>query len=330
MEVAVFSTGQYERGQLQAALSASGHHAHFITQPLSAETLPQAGGCRAACLFVNDRADAPMLEKLAELGVALLALRCAGTDQVDLQAARRLGMPVTRVGDYSPHSVAEHAMLLLLALARHLPVAVARTRQFDFSLDDLQGCELHGMTVGILGAGRIGTAFAGILRGFGCRVLGFDVAPDPAFEAVGGRFVALPQLQRESDAISLHCALNPQTRHLIDAAFLAHCRRGLLLVNTSRGAVVDTAAVLQALDSGQLGAYGADVYEHEAGLFFRDHSRDAQRDPLLSALLAQPRVLLTGHQGFLTGRALAQIAASVAESLDDFSAGRALRHAVPG
>lgn len=329
MQVAVFSSCEYDRPGLQQALADIGHQARFCVDALAPDTVSFAEGCQAVCIFVNDRADAEMLEHLSAAGIRLLALRCAGTDHVDLPAARRLGIAVTRVGDYSPHSVAEHALLLALALARQLPQAAARTRAFNFALDGLVGFELHARTVGIIGTGRIGTAFAGILRGFGCRVLGYDIAPNAGFDACGGHSVSLAELQARADVISLHCALNAQTRHLVDAAFLANCRPGLLLVNTSRGAVVDTRAVTDALQSGRLGAYGADVYEREAGLFFGDHSRDAVRDPLLSELLAQPRALLTGHQGFLTDRALAQIAASVAESLEDFAAGRALRHRVP-
>lgn len=329
MEVAVFSTREYEENHLRRALAGGVCRPRFFMEASSLDAVTLAEGCRAVCIFVNDRADAEMLERLSALGIRLLALRCAGTNHVDLPAARRLGIAVTRVGDYSPHSVAEHAMLLTLALVRHLPEAMARTQAFNFTLDGLVGFDLHGKTVGVIGTGRIGTAFAGILRGFGCRVLGYDISPNADFEAHGGRFVPLAELQGRSDVISLHCALNPQTRHLVDASFLAACRPGLLLVNTSRGAVVDTEAVLRALACGQLGAYGADVYEREAGLFFGDHSRDAGKDPLMCELLARPDVIVTGHQGFLTVQALGQISASVAESLDDFAAGRALRHRVP-
>jgi D-lactate dehydrogenase len=328
MDVAVFSSREYDETHLQQALIGTACHPRFFTEALALDTAVSADGCQAVCIFVNDRADARMLGQLSAMGVRLLALRCAGTDHVDLPAARRLGMSVTRVGDYSPHSVAEHAALLTLALVRHLPKAMARTQAFNFALDDLVGFDLHGKTVGIIGTGRIGSVFAGILRGFGCRVLGYDICPNADFEAHGGRFVTLAELQDRSDVISLHCALNPQTRHLVDAAFLAACRPGLLLVNTSRGAVVDTEAVLHALASGQLGAYGADVYEREAGLFFGDHSRDAGKDPLLRELLAMPNVIVTGHQGFLTEQALSQISASVAESLADFAAGRPLKNAV--
>lgn len=328
MEVAVFSAREYEQTRLRHALAGGVCRPRFFTEALSLDTVTLAEGCRAVCIFVNDRADAEMLERLSAMGIRLLALRCAGTNHVDLPAARRLGMAVTRVGDYSPHSVAEHAVLLTLALVRHLPEAMARTQAFNFALDGLVGFDLHGKTVGVIGTGRIGTVFAGILRGFGCRVLGYDICPNADFEAHGGRFVTLAELRDRSDVISLHCALNPQTRHLVDAAFLASCRPGLLLVNTSRGAVVDTEAVLHALASGQLGAYGADVYEREAGLFFGDHSRDAGKDSLLRELLAMPNVIVTGHQGFLTEQALSQISASVAESLADFAAGRPLKNAV--
>lgn len=322
MEIAVFSTREYDQSHLQQALGAAGHHARFCQEALTLDTAALAKGCQAVCIFVNDRADAALLERLSAMGVRLLALRCAGTDHVDVPAAHRLGITVTRVGAYSPYSVAEHAVLLLLALARKLPVASARTREFNFALDGLVGFDLHSATVGIIGTGRIGTACAGILRGFGCRVLGYDICPNADFEAHGGHSVTLAELQRRSDVISLHCALNAQTRHLVDAAFLEQCRPGVLLINTSRGLVVDTEAVLAALHSGRLGGFGMDVYEREAGLFFGDHRADADKDPLLSRLMVNANVIVTGHQGFLTEQALRQISAGVAECLDDFAAGR--------
>jgi D-lactate dehydrogenase len=328
MEMAVFSTRDYDRGPLRQALAGTGHSARYFTEALTLETAGLASGCPAVCIFVNDRADAAVLEQLSAAGVGLLALRCAGTDHVDLAAARRLGIAVTRVGDYSPYSVAEHAALLLLALIRHLPAAVARTREFNFTLDGLVGFDLRGKTVGIIGTGRIGTAFAAVMRGFGCRIIGHDIVSNPDFEAMDGVMLPLEELRRQADVISLHCALNDGTRHMVDAAFLGRCRRGLLLINTSRGAVVDSGAVLAALESGQLGGFGMDVYEQERGLFFSDHRGDADKDPMLAGLLANPNVIVTGHQGFLTEQALRQISARVTESLDDFAAGRKLRGAV--
>lgn len=327
MEMAVFSTRDYDQSHLQRALAGTGHSARYFAEALSPDTVGLAAGCPAVCIFVNDRADAAVLERLSAAGVGLLALRCAGTNHVDLAAARRLGIAVTRVGDYSPHSVAEHAALLLLALIRHLPQALSRTREFNFALDGLVGFDLHGKTVGILGTGRIGTAFAGIMRGFGCRVLGHDLVRNPDFEAMHGQMASLAELQRQADVISLHCTLNDGTRHLVDAAFLGRCRRGLLLINTSRGAVVESSAALAALQSGQLGGFGMDVYEREGGLFFNDHRGDAGKDPLLAGLLANPNVIVTGHQGFLTEQALRQISVRVTESLDDFAAGRELKDA---
>lgn len=328
MEIAVFSSREYDETHLQRALAGGACNPRFYSDALSLDTAALAEGCQAVCIFVNDRADAQMLEQLSAMGIRLLALRCAGTNHVDLQAARRLGIAVTRVGDYSPHSVAEHALLLTLALVRHLPLAMARTKAFNFTLDGLVGFDLHGKTVGVIGTGRIGSVFAGILRGFGCQVLGYDICPNADFEAHGGHSVALDELQKKSDVISLHCALNEQTRFLVNAGFLSHCKRGVLLINTSRGMVVDTEAVMAALSSGQLGGFGMDVYAQEAGLYFSDHSQDADKDPLLIELLATPNVIVTGHQGFLTAQALEQISASVAQSLDDFAAGRPLKNLV--
>jgi D-lactate dehydrogenase len=328
MDVAVFSSREYDENHLQRALTGGAYHPRFFTDALELDTAALAEGCQAVCIFVNDRADAQMLEQLSAMGIRLLALRCAGTNHVDLQAARRLGIAVTRVGDYSPHSVAEHAVLLTLALVRHLPKAMARTQAFNFALDDLVGFDLHGKTIGIIGTGRIGSVFAGILRGFGCQVVGYDICPNADFEAHGGHSVSMAELQRRSDVISLHCALNAQTRHLVDVGFLSRCKRGVLLINTSRGMVVDTEAVLSALADGQLGGFGMDVYEREAGLFFSDHSQDAGKDSWLCDLLAMPNVIVTGHQGFLTEQALSQISASVAESLADFAAERPLKNVV--
>jgi D-lactate dehydrogenase len=327
MDVAVYSSRDYDRRHLMAA-NAGRHRLHFIEQALHCGNAGLAAGCKAVCLFVNDAADEAVLARLAELGISLLALRCAGTDHVDFNAAQRHGIEVVNVAGYSPHSVAEHAAMLLMALERKLPQAHQRTQRFDFSLEGLQGRNLQGKQIGIIGTGRIGCVFARIMRGFDAELLGHDIVSNPDFLAAGGRYVTLPEMCRAADVLSLHCALNAATRHLVDAPFLDACKPGLLLVNTSRGGVVDSQAALAALQSGRLGGFALDVYEHEAGLFFNDHSGDAVQDPLLAALMALPNVIVTGHQGFLTEEALADIARTTLESLDDFAGGRPLRHRV--
>jgi D-lactate dehydrogenase len=265
-----------------------------------------------------DPLDAVMLSALAAQGVRLIVQRAVGVDNIDLAAARRLNLSVAHVPAYSPESVAEHTAALLLAIARHLPLALAQVRSSNFSLQGLLGFSLSGKTIGIVGMGRIGQRFARIAQGFGCRVLGYSRSP---FQLAGVTAVALETLWRASDIVSLHCPLTAATRHLVDAAHLQLARPGCVLLNTARGGVVDTAAVLDALDAGQLSAYGTDVYENEACVFFRDCTACGYDDPLLVRLLAHPRVLLTPHQAFFTHEALRDIAASVAASVAAYAQG---------
>jgi len=329
MKIAVYSAHDYDRDGLNAANAEAGHELLFIKAPLSADTARQAAGCGGACIFVNDHADAAALRILAEDGVHLLALRCAGFNNVDIAEAKRLGISVTRVGDYSPHSVAEHAAALLLALNRHIPIAHERVLANDFRLDGLMGFDLYGKTVGIIGAGRIGMVFAGIMRGFGCSIIAYDPFPDPEFARAGARFVSLVDLAAQSDAISLHCPLNPDTKHLLDADFFASCKPGTLLVNTSRGPVLDTKASLAALRSGHLGGLALDVYEFEAGLFFEDHSQSELADPLLAELQQLPNVLITGHQGFFTREAFSTICQTTIDSFTAYEKGATLVNRIP-
>ncbi len=272
MRVAVFSTRSYDRRFLDAANAGGRHALAYLEARLDADTAAAAEGAQAVCIFVNDRADAEALARLARLGVRLVALRCAGFNNVDLEAAQSLGIAVARVPEYSPHAVAEHALALMLALNRRIHRAHARVREGNFALEGLLGFDMHGRSVGVVGTGRIGAAVIRILAGFGCRVLAFDPQPDPACTAAGARYVALPELLRDSRIVTLHCPLTPRTRHLIDAQALAAMQPGALLVNTSRGAVIDTRAVIGALKAGTLGGLGIDVYEEEDGLFFRDLS----------------------------------------------------------
>jgi D-lactate dehydrogenase len=320
MKVAVFSTKSYDRRFLAAANESAGspHDFAFFDARLATDTAQLARGMEAVCPFVNDRLDAAALEVLAKSGVRLVALRCAGFNNVDLGAAEQRSISVARVPAYSPQAVAEHAAALILSLNRKIHRAYARVREGNFALDGLLGFDLRGRTVGIIGTGRIGLEVARIMRGFGCRVLGFDPAPTPGFEALEGTYVELAELLRAADIISLHCPLTPGTRHMIDADAIARMKSGVMLINTSRGAVIDTRAVISGLKSGAIGNLGLDVYEEEGDLFFEDLSDQVIRDDVFARLLTFPNVLITGHQGFFTADALTAIAAITMENLTQF------------
>lgn len=302
MKVAVFSAKRYDREMLGAANAEAGHELVFFDHLLDSSTVALAAGAGAVCVFVNDRMDAPVLEALANGGVGLVALRCTGFNNVDLKAAARLAIKVVRVTDYSPYSVAEHAVALILALNRKIPRAYNRTRDGNFELDGLMGRDLHGQTVGVIGTGKIGRVFAHIMAGFGCSILGFDPYPDPEFEALGGRYAPVTELAERSDIISLHCPLTPETHHLVNAGSLARGKRGAMLINTSRGGLVDTEAVIEGLKSGQIGGLGLDVYEQESDLFFQDLSGTIIADDMIQRLVSFPNVIVTGHQAFLHPR----------------------------
>ena len=322
MTITIFSAHAFEQPYLTQA-AAGQHQLRFVSEPLSLATAAQAQGSEAVGLFTSDDASAPVLEKLCAAGVRYVAVRAAGHDNLDLPAATRLGLRVATVPLYSPYAIAEHTIALILALNRRLHLADQQLRANDFRLDNLVGFDMHGKTVGIIGCGRIGGIIARILHGFGCHLLGYDVVPDPTLTTeLGLTFVALPDLYARADVISLHAPLNEATRHLIDAAALAQMKPGVLLVNTGRGAELDTAAALAALQSGQLGYLGLDVYEHEHGLFFDDHSQEKPRDTTFAALLAQPNVLVTGHQAFLTREALTNLADATMASLTCWAAGQ--------
>jgi D-lactate dehydrogenase len=322
MTITVFSAHPFERPYLLGAAQ-SRHELHFIDDALTVATAGLAQGSTAVAIFVNDDASAPVLEQLATLGVRYLLVRAAGYDQVDLAAARRVGLRVANVPKYSPFAIAEHALALMLALNRQLRRADARVHRADFRLDELVGFDLHGKTVGIIGCGTIGATMAGLLHGFGCRLLGYDVAPDHTLtEQYSLEYVPLDTLCALADVITVHAPLTPVTRHLLNAAQLAKMKPGAMLINTSRGALLDTQAALAAMQSGQLGYLGLDVYEGEKGLFFYDHSQEPPRDALLEQLLDQPNVLITGHQGFLTREALGNIATSAITTLDLWLAGQ--------
>lgn len=324
MHLTIFSTRPYDRHFFEAANAAGAHQLRFLEPRLSAETLVLAEGAEGVCVFVNDVLDEPVLEGLAASGTRLVALRCAGFNNVDLHAARDLGLPVVRVPAYSPHAVAEHTFALILALNRHVHRAYNRVREQNFSLDGLVGFDLQGKTIGVVGTGAIGIEVVRIAAGFGSRVLASDPAPSDEARAAGATFVDLSTLLGESDVVTLHCPLVPATRHIINAAALVGMRRGVMLINTSRGALVDTRAAIDALKSGHLGYLGIDVYEEEASLFFEDRSSALLADDVFARLLTFPNVIVTGHQGFLTHEALRAIAETTLASVSAFEAGAPL------
>lgn len=321
MRVAVFSTKPYDQQFLLAANAAHGHELVFFEPRLTPETSPLAAGFPAVCAFVNDQLNAPVLRALARHGTKLIALRSAGFNHVDLPAARELGLTVVRVPAYSPYAVAEHTVGLMLALNRKIHRAYARVREGNFSLDGLLGFDLHGKTVGIVGTGKIGAVVARILAGFGCNLLAYDLVPNPECEALGTRYVPLPALFAQSDIITLHCPLTPETYHLVNAPALHQMKSGVMLVNTGRGALIDTRAIIYALKSGKLGSLGLDVYEEEAGLFFEDLSAQVIQDDVFARLLTFPNVLITGHQGFFTREALANIGETTLANITEFERG---------
>jgi D-lactate dehydrogenase len=318
----VFDTKPYDREALSSASSSARIDWQFKEFRLSTDSASAARGARAVCIFVNDRADRPCLEALASLGVGLVALRCAGFNGIDLEAARDLGIAVTRVPAYSPHAVAEHAVALLLALIRKIPRASNRVHDLNFSLAGLVGFDLHGKTAGIFGTGKIGCLTAQILRGFGMRVLAFDPYPSHAWaERHGVEYTDTATLARESHIISLHTPLTPETRHIIRRETIDLMRPGTILINVSRGALIDTSALIEALKSGHIGGVALDVYEEEEGVFFEDLSGQILQDDELARLLTFPNVLITAHQAFLTHEALAEIARVTTANVTAFASG---------
>ena len=309
MRMILFSSRQYDSETFNEANGAYRYDLHFQESHLDAETAVLADGFEVVCPFVNDCADAAVLERLHAGGTRLIALRSAGFNHVDLAAAQRLGVTVVRVPAYSPHAVAEHAVGLILALNRRLPRAAARTREGDFSLNGLLGFDLHGRTVGVIGTGMIGRVFGRIMAGFGMHVLAYDPGtPAEDLLSLGARYVPLDTLLAESDVVSLHCPLVPDTYHLIDERALAKMKRGSMLINTGRGGLDESNALIGALKTGQLGNLGLDVYEEEGGLFFEDHSNLPLQDDVLARLLMFPNVIVTAHQAFFTRDAMNEIA----------------------
>lgn len=330
MNIAFFSCHPYEQTFLKAANSNHRHELTFLAESLTPETVSLAAGHQAICVFVNDQLTRPTLQSLAGQGIRLVALRCTGVNQVDIPTAQELGIRILRVPTYSPHSVAEHAVALLLSLNRKTYLAYQRTKDNNFTLDGLMGFDLYGKRVGVIGTGKIGAAFARIMLGFGCHVLAYDKMPSAALQQLGVHYLPVDELLAEADVISLHCPLTPETHHLIDVPALGRMKPGTYLINTSRGGLLDTPAVLDALQSGHLGALGIDVYEQEDYFFFADWSGQDLPDADLNTLTHLPNVLVTAHQGFFTQEAMEQIAHTTLNNLTYLEGERPGRSAVAG
>jgi len=316
-KIAFFDAKPYDRDAFDR-LNAGRYDIRYFDTRLTEAALPLANGGDAVCAFVNAEIDRAVVEGLVNMGIQVLAMRCAGYNNVDFKAAYESGLTVVRVPAYSPYAVAEHAAALLLTLNRHIHKAAARTRDFNFSLAGLTGFDLHGKTVGVIGTGRIGRVFIDICRGFGMKVLAYDKFPAQGLENGDTvRYVTLDELFAQSDIISLHCPLTEETYHLIDESAIAKCRRGVVLINTSRGALVDAEALLAGIKSRKIGAACLDVYEEESEFFFEDLSGHIVEDDILARLISMPNVLVTSHQAFLTEEALRNIAQTTVQNLHE-------------
>ncbi|MFK7921102.1 MAG: 2-hydroxyacid dehydrogenase [Bacteroidia bacterium] len=328
MKILFYSAKSYDQEYFRLANQDFGFELSFIDAPLSYDTLGLSQNCEAVCVFVNDKLDAKVIAGLAQNGVKLVALRCAGFNNVDLAAAAAHNIKIVRVPAYSPEAVAEHAVALILTLSRKTHKAYNRVREGNFSLERLTGFNLYQKTVGVVGTGKIGQAFCRIMLGFGCQVLAYDLYPNPEMEAIGVKYVEFEEALREADILSLHCPLTPKTHHLLDEAAFNQIKKGATLINTSRGALVDTKAVIQALKHRQIRALGIDVYEQEEHLFFQDLSETIIQDDLIARLMSFPNVLVTAHQAFFTQEALTEIAQITLGNLLAWQKGDKLENAV--
>ncbi|HVZ25192.1 MAG TPA: 2-hydroxyacid dehydrogenase [Sediminibacterium sp.] len=314
MKIVFFSAQPYDRDFFERFNASRGFELHFLDATLEESTVPLLSAADAVCVFVNDQVNAAVIQQLAARGVKVIALRCAGFNNVDLEAARKHGLHVCRVPAYSPEAVAEHALALILTLNRKTHKAYNRVREQNFSLQGLLGFNLHGKTVGVIGTGNIGKAFCRIMLGMGCRVIAFDLIANRELAEAGVEYLPLLDVLK-ADIISLHCPLNEGTHHLIQAATIAGMKKGVMLINTSRGALIHTQDVIDALKSGRIGYLGMDVYEQEEHLFFRDLSANIILDDTIQRLMSFPNVLITAHQAFFTDEALSQIADTTLNSV---------------
>lgn len=316
MKIAVFSTKSYDKDYLDRFNNS--HQFTYFEAPLNRKTASLAKDHGGVCVFVNDKLDAEVIQSLAQSGTKLIVLRCAGFNNVDLEAAKAFGVSVKRVPAYSPEAVAEHALALILTLARKTHKAYNRVRESNFSLERLNGFNIHGKTVGVVGTGKIGAAFCHIIKGFGTRVLAYDVTTSEELSSLGVQYVSLDELMASCDIISLHCPLNPATQYIVNKDTIELMKPGVMIINTSRGGLINTRDVLDALKQGKIGYLGIDVYEQEENLFFRDLSESILQDDLIARLISFPNVLITSHQGFFTNEALEQIASVTIRNITDY------------
>ena len=326
MRIAFFDTRSYDKNSFAKENDANyGYEIDFREYKLNENTALTAKGYDAVCIFVNDLANDKVIEILASCGVKLIALRCAGFNNVDLKAAARAGIKVVRVPAYSPYAVAEHGAALLMSLTRHIPQAYLRTKTANFNIEGLTGRDLHGLTAGILGTGKIGQIMAGILKGFGMKIIAYDLFPNQKWaEESGAKYVSKEEIFRQSDVLSLHCPLTEETKHIVNHDTMKMMKKDAVIINTGRGALIDSKALVHALKHGHIGGIGMDVYEEESKYFFSDWSTDIMTDDVLARLLTFPNVIITGHQAFLTTNALKNLADTTLENIKAFENGEEL------
>jgi D-lactate dehydrogenase len=321
MKIIVYSAKNFEKKYLIAS-NKSEHELSFYKESLSVRTCENARGYECVSIFSNDDASAPVLEKLKKLGVKFIAVRAAGYDQVDIPYAKKLGIRIANVPEYSPYAIAEHAVAMMLALNRKIVGADKNVKNYNFVLDDQIGFDMNEKTVGIIGVGKIGAIVARILYGFGCRLLAYDISRnEDLIKKYGLKYCTLDELAADADIITIHAPLNSQTKHLINKSLLNKMRQGVMLINTGRGGIINTADVIEALKTGRIGHLGLDVYEYEKELFFYDHSPEILQDDLFARLLTFKNVLVTGHQAFLTETALKNIADTTIHNIDCWQKG---------
>lgn len=328
MKVAMFSSRSYDMNHFNPLLSEQNIEIEYFDTQLNIHTFQLAQGHEAVCAFVNDDLSAPVLTELAKLGVKVIVMRCAGFNNVDIEASKKLGLKVMRVPAYSPEAVAEHAIALMMTLNRRMHKAYQRTRDANFSLQGLVGFNMFGKTVGVIGTGKIGVATMRILKGFGCKILAFDPYPSDQALELGAEYVSAEQLFEQSDIISLHCPLTNSNKHLLNAESFAKMKDGVMIINTSRGALLNATDAIVALKAGKIGALGLDVYEEEDSLFFGDHSDEIIGDDVFRRLSACHNVMFTGHQAFLTKEALTSIAQTTLDNLQSFAIGKSSENEV--
>ncbi|MUL16024.1 2-hydroxyacid dehydrogenase [Aliivibrio fischeri] len=323
MKIAMFSTKSYDETSFNSINQNYQFECQFFSFQLTESTAPIANGADVVCAFVNDDLSAPVLEILAKQGTKLIAMRCAGFDRVDLEAAKKLGMQVVRVPAYSPEAIAEHAVGMMMCLNRRFHKAYQRTRDANFSLEGLTGFNFFSKTVGVIGSGKIGLATMRILKGLGMNILCFDPYPSQVAIDMGVKYTTLDEIFSQSDVITLHCPLTPENTHLLDTDSFSKMKNGVMIINTSRGGLLNSASAIEALKAGKIGSLGLDVYDHEKELFFQDKSNDIIKDDVFRRLSACHNVLFTGHQAFLTEEALDNIASTTLGNIDAFLKGEA-------